>query len=100
MFRKIFKSSPLPLQVPNLTPPTANPQNQGLPYFGYNVFGGGPDSFQPSTPGPVDEGYVVGPDDELRLTVWGATEFQYELRVDIEGRTNIPNIGLVTGEKP
>ena len=91
-----IQEQPTPAQVPNLTPPTANPQNQGLPYFGYNVFGGGPDSFQPSTPGPVDEGYVVGPDDELRLTVWGATEFQYELRVDIEGRTNIPNIGLVT----
>ena len=84
-------------QMSNPTPPpSSNPQNEGLPYFGYNVFGSGPDSFQPSTPGPVDEGYVVGPDDELRLTVWGATEFQYELRVDTEGRTNIPNIGLVT----
>ena len=91
-----IQEQPTPAQVSNPTPPAANPQNQGLPYFGYNVFGGGPDSFQPSTPGPVDEGYVVGPDDELRLTVWGATEFQYELRVDIEGRTNIPNIGLVT----
>lgn len=91
-----IQEQPTPTQVSNPTPPIANPQNQGLPYFGYNVFGGGPDSFQPRTPGPVDEGYVVGPDDELRLTVWGATEFQYELRVDIEGRTNIPNIGLVT----
>ena len=86
----------IPAQVSNATPPTVNIQNLGLPYFGYNVFGGGPDSFQPSTPGPVDEGYVVSSDDELRLTVWGATEFQYELRVDVEGRTNIPNIGLVT----
>ena len=91
-----IQEQPSAAQVSNPIPPMANPQNQGLPYFGYNVFSGGPDSFQPSTPGPVDEGYVVGPDDELRLTVWGATEFQYELRVDIEGRTNIPNIGLVT----
>ncbi len=84
-------------QMSNPTPtPSPIYQNEGLPYFGYNVFGSGPDSFQPSTPGPVDEGYVVGVDDELRLTVWGATEFQYELRVDNEGRTNIPNIGLVT----
>ncbi len=91
-----IQEQPTPVQVLNPTLLIASPQNQGLPYFGYNVFGGGPDSFQPSTPGPVDEGYVVGPDDELRLTVWGATEFQYELRIDIEGRTNIPNIGLVT----
>ena len=88
---------PTAAQVANPTPPpSADPQSEGLSYFGYNLFGGGPDTFQPSTPGPVDEGYVVGSDDELRLTVWGATEFQYELRVDNEGRTNIPNIGLVT----
>lgn len=91
-----IQEQPTPAQVSNPTPPAVNPQNEGLAYFGYNVFSGGQNSFQPSTPGPVDEGYVVGADDELRLTVWGATEFQYELRVDIEGRTNIPNIGLVT----
>ena len=91
-----IQEQPIPTQASNPTSPTTNPQDQGLTYFGYNIFSGGPDSFQPSTPSPVDEGYVVGPDDELRLTVWGATEFQYELRVDIEGRTNIPNIGLIT----
>tara|TARA_B100000989_G_scaffold295884_1_gene277872 strand:- start:2408 stop:5152 length:2745 start_codon:yes stop_codon:yes gene_type:complete len=91
-----IQEQPIPTQASNPTSPTTNPQDQGLTYFGYNIFSGGPDSFQPSTPSPVDEGYIVGPDDELRLTVWGATEFQYELRVDIEGRTNIPNIGLIT----
>ena len=95
-FSNDFQEMPTSQIVPNPTLTTANPINQDLPYFGYDVFSGGPDNFQPSTPSPVDEGYVVGPDDELRLTVWGATEFQYELRVDIEGRTNIPNIGLVT----
>ena len=91
-----IQEQPIPTQASNPTSPTTNPEDQGLTYFGYNIFSGGPDSFQPSIPSPVDEGYVVGPDDELRLTVWGATEFQYELRVDIEGRTNIPNIGLIT----
>ena len=39
---------------------------------------------------------LIGPDDELRLTMWGATEVQYELAVDAEGRTFIPTIGLTT----
>ena len=69
---------------------------EGLPYFGYDIFSDIPDSFLPSAVGPVDEGYVIGPDDELRLTIWGATEVQYELAVDAEGRTFIPTIGLTT----
>ena len=47
------------------TPPITKPQITELPYFGYIIFGSGPDSFQLTTPSPVDEGYVVGPDEEL-----------------------------------
>lgn len=73
----------------------------GLEYFGYNIFGDTPDPFKPDPVGPVGDGYVVGPEDELRLSVWGATEFQYELQVDVEGRVFIPNIGqvMVAGQK-
>ncbi|NNL47301.1 MAG: sugar transporter [Acidimicrobiia bacterium] len=67
-----------------------------LPYFGYNVFQNVPDAFQPSAVGPVDDGYIVGPGDELRLSVWGAAEFQYDLAVDREGRVFVPNVGQIT----
>lgn len=77
-----------------------NPQkinsSDGLPFFGYGIFSNTPDRFLPSVLGPVDEGYIIGPDDELRLIIWGATELQYELAVDVEGRTYIPTIGLIT----
>jgi protein involved in polysaccharide export with SLBB domain len=78
-----------------------NPGSGGLDYFGYNIFGDTPDPFKPDPVGPVGDGYVVGPEDELRLSVWGATEFQYELQVDVEGRVFIPNIGqiMVAGQK-
>ncbi len=65
-------------------------------YFGYDIFSKVGEAFLPNSIGPVDEGYIVGPDDELRLTIWGATELQYELAVDAEGRTFIPTIGLIT----
>jgi protein involved in polysaccharide export with SLBB domain len=70
-------------------------------YFGYDMFKRMPGIFKPSPVGPVDEAYLVGPSDELRLTVWGAAEFQYDLQVDREGRIYISNVGqfMVAGKR-
>ncbi|MCH7520372.1 MAG: SLBB domain-containing protein, partial [Candidatus Marinimicrobia bacterium] len=70
-------------------------------YFGYDVFKNRPWAFSPSFLGPADEAYMVGPGDELRLTVWGAAEFQYDLQVDREGRIYLPNAGqlMVAGKR-
>ncbi len=91
-----IQESEAPMNVVQEGPEPSTPKKSGLPYFGYQIFGDTPDAFKPNASGPVDEGYVVGPDDELRLTIWGATEFQYDISVDAEGRSFIPNIGLVT----
>lgn len=69
---------------------------QPLRHFGYDFFEDIPEAFQPSNIGPVDDGYIVGPLDELRLIVWGSTEFQYELQVDREGRIFVPDVGQLT----
>lgn len=78
--------------VPLTPPPTGE---GGLPFFGYGIFYGTPAAFEPTAVGPVDPDYVVGPDDVLRVTVWGQVEFQNELAVDKEGRIFIPTIGQV-----
>lgn len=75
---------------------SARAGRDSLKYFGYDVFNTIPDVFRPSPTGPVDDSYVVGPNDELRLTVWGGAEFQYELTVDQEGRVFVPNVGQFT----
>jgi protein involved in polysaccharide export with SLBB domain len=67
----------------------------GLDYFGYNLFKKIPSAFEPNEVGPVDPGYLVAPGDALMLSVWGQTEFQYELEIDKEGRVFIPNAGQV-----
>lgn len=72
------------------------PKKDGLPYFGYDIFSNVPDAFKPSAIGAVDDGYIVGPEDEMRLVMWGATELQYEIAVDAEGRILIPSIGQIT----
>lgn len=71
----------------------------GLPYFGYDVFSQPSDAFEPTASGPVDPEYLIGPEDVLRVTVWGQVELQHELTVDKEGRIFIPTIGqfMVSG---
>ncbi|MCS3648586.1 SLBB domain-containing protein [Salinibacter ruber] len=67
-----------------------------LRYFGYDTFETIPEAFMPQPTGLADGSYVVGPDDELRLTVWGGAEFTYELPVDQGGRVTVPNVGQFT----
>lgn len=64
-------------------------------YFGYNLFENIPSSFEPAEVGPIDPGYLIGPGDILRLSVWGETEFQYQLEVDPQGNIFIPTAGQV-----
>ena len=67
-----------------------------LTFFGYELFSAPPESFVAPSNGPVDAGYLVGPGDELRLIVFGSTEFQHDLVVDNEGRIFVPNVGQRT----
>ncbi len=77
------------------------PEKIELQYFGYNLFKEIPDAFLPSPDGPIDEGYLIGPRDELRLTLWGDVELQYVLPVDPEGRIFVPKLGqkVVAGKR-
>ncbi|QQS35722.1 MAG: SLBB domain-containing protein [Ignavibacteriales bacterium] len=72
---------------------TPVPGENGLEYFGYNIFKNIPSSFEPSEIGPIDPGYLIGPGDVLRLSVWGAVELQYQLTVDQQGNIFIPTAG-------
>ncbi len=74
----------------------ARPRLDDLSAFGYGLFDSIPEAFAPQPVGPVDDSYIVGPNDELRLTVWGAADFQHDLTVDREGRINIPDVGQIT----
>lgn len=71
------------------------PTSGGLEYFGYNLFKNIPTSFEPSEIGPIDPGYLIGPGDNLRLSMWGAAELQYLLEVDKQGNVFIPTAGQI-----
>lgn len=85
---------PADTTAPDTTKPP--PRDDTLRYFGYDTFDTIPDAFRPGRTGPVDDRYVVGPGDELRLVVWGAPEYQYDLTVDRQGRVFVPDHGQFT----
>jgi protein involved in polysaccharide export with SLBB domain len=68
---------------------------EGFPVFGARLFAGTSQTFEPSIniPTPVD--YIFGPDDEVRIDIWGAAEAEYRLTIDADGNIRIPNVGPV-----
>ncbi|MGN6393590.1 MAG: SLBB domain-containing protein [Gemmatimonadales bacterium] len=67
----------------------------GLKRFGIETFRRYTTRFQPSTAGPVDENYRLGPGDELVLILTGDVERAYTLDVTREGFVVIPQVGQV-----
>ena len=67
----------------------------GLPAYGYNIFTVSPTSFEPSLNLPTPTNYIIGPGDEVILTLWGETQLVHDLTVSKNGDIYIPEIGLV-----
>jgi polysaccharide export outer membrane protein len=66
-----------------------------LPAFGYDVFTYSPTTFQPALNVPTPMNYVVGPGDELIISLWGETQLVQDLVVSKNGDVYIPNVGLI-----
>ena len=64
-------------------------------YFGYEIFTMSPKTFEPLTFGPVPANYLVGPGDEIIVSVWGAQELSVRAEVNREGYLLIPDLGQV-----
>jgi protein involved in polysaccharide export with SLBB domain len=68
---------------------------QLLPIYGANLFRNVPSTFSPNDLAPVTSGYVIGPDDELRVRIWGQISYSGNLRVDRSGNIYLPQAGEV-----
>jgi protein involved in polysaccharide export with SLBB domain len=90
-------------QTPQLPPslPTefqrfvAASTGQFLPIYGEDLFRRVPSTFSPNDLAPVPSQYVIGPDDELRVRIWGQINYSGNLRVDRSGNIYLPQIGAV-----
>ena len=66
-----------------------------LPLFGYGLFRNPPSTFAPAERIPITGNYIVGPGDELLISVWGQVTLTARLTVDREGNVDIPHVGPV-----
>lgn len=102
---KLFSPAPLAsvAQKPQVQPshPTefqnfvATTTGQHLNLYGYDLFRNEPAKFVPSNLSAASADYILGPDDELRIHIWGAVNYTGNLRVDRSGNIFLPQIGLI-----
>jgi len=84
-----------------LDPPTefqqliANSIGKMLPIYGVNLFLNPPSTFAPLNIVPVTPDYVIGPNDELLIQVWGQVTLNGRYVVDRSGTIYIPQVGAV-----
>lgn len=63
--------------------------------FGSELFTTNSTAFEPNLRIPTPSGYILGPDDEIILNVYGVSEKSYNLKVNEEGFIYIQNVGPI-----
>ena len=63
--------------------------------FGFQLFNSENLTFEPPVNIPTPQNYVLGIDDELAISIWGASQQTYQLSIETNGAINIPDIGPV-----
>jgi len=66
-----------------------------LSIFGSELFAANSLVFEPNLRIPTPSGYILGPDDELIVNVYGYSEKTYNLTVNAEGNIYIPQAGPI-----
>lgn len=74
---------------------TSSVISTNLRQFGYDLFRQPPSTFAPADRVPVGPDYVLGPGDELRVTIWGNIEGQWNVVVDRDGKISLPKVGII-----
>lgn len=63
--------------------------------FGYDLFPKSPLPVAPVQDVPVNSHYVIGPGDEIRVSVWGSIEGTWIVQVDRDGNITLPKVGVI-----
>ena len=63
--------------------------------FGSELFATNSMIFEPNLRIPAPAGYILGPDDEIVVSVYGYSEKTYNLSVNEQGEVYIPNVGPI-----
>ncbi len=63
--------------------------------FGYDLFERFPVTFAPADMIPVGPNYLLGPGDELQITLWGKFSAEHTAEIDREGKIRLPPLGVL-----
>lgn len=63
--------------------------------FGADLFKNKNSSFEPNLKLATPVNYIIGPDDELNINVYGNSSVNWKLEVSPEGNITIPNVGVI-----
>jgi protein involved in polysaccharide export with SLBB domain len=63
--------------------------------FGFSLFRNNNLTFTPNLNIPTPQNYVLGTGDQLLIDIYGASQFEYDLKINSEGLIFIPNVGPV-----
>jgi len=63
--------------------------------FGYDLFRNKNLTFEPSLNIPTPPNYQIGPEDQLIIDIWGASQQNYQLSVTPDGNIYIENLGPI-----
>jgi len=63
--------------------------------FGADLFRGGNTTFEPNLRIATPINYILGPEDQVNINVYGSSLVNWKLDVSPEGNINIPGIGLL-----
>ncbi|MCR4817732.1 MAG: SLBB domain-containing protein [Fretibacterium sp.] len=67
-----------------------------MPRYGMNFFRQPPSTYAPLDSVPVTPDYILGPDDEMTITLWGIPEEgSYPIQIGRDGMAIVPHIGAV-----
>jgi protein involved in polysaccharide export with SLBB domain len=66
-----------------------------LPRYGMSFFRQPPSTYAPVDKVPVTAGYILGPDDELVVALWGMIEENFTVKINRDGLATVPQIGSV-----
>ena len=70
--------------------------DQRLQPFGYDIFQYPASSFEPVINVSTPQSYILGPGDQVIISVWGETKLNLPLVVNRDGNILIPDVGPVS----
>ena len=87
-------NEPHPYDTSGLNKDVQKFQND-ISIFGSELFTSNSSVFEPNLRIPAPVGYVLGPDDELIVSVYGYSEKKYNLTINESGEIYIPSVGPI-----